>query len=176
MEGLVRLSVILSYDRLIGNALPEEAAFDVSLSGDLCSLRAVFPYSFPSKIVRNAREGVTISIENESVSVDVPAVQKTLRRYYGDYRNYYYLPNEGYAVHKKIASFMDPGSCVKATRDTAYTLHAGLFIPWFPGCQATRYYDSDLHSESYLKPEETDLRAYFSSVLHALLHTETSRK
>ncbi len=45
----------------------------------------------------------------------------SLRVYHSDYKNYDFLVNEGYAVHKSISGFMDKAKKESAVRENAYT-------------------------------------------------------
>ena len=76
-----------------------------------------------------------------------------LRRYYEDYRNYYYLPAEDTAVHKSVGEFVDKSARVKATRSTCYTRVCGTFFPepsliWEPALR------EDLKSSLFYCPLE----------------------
>ena len=73
----------------------------------------------------------------------------TLKHYYPDYKNYYYLPAEDYAVYKSIGEAVDPEARRKATKETAYTKKAGTFVPApsdasVPVFKKT-YYDTDTY-------------------------------
>lgn len=51
-----------------------------------------------------------------------------LKLFYPDYRNYFYLPLEDYAVHKSIGEYLDRSRCQKAKPYNAYTCHEGEYI------------------------------------------------
>lgn len=56
-----------------------------------------------------------------------------LRFYYPDYKNYYYLPQEDYAIHKSLGEFVDKEHKKKATAQTCYTRLNSRFLPqWEP--------------------------------------------
>lgn len=56
-------------------------------------------------------------------------IRDTLKYFYPDYQNYYYLPEEDMAIHKSIADSVDPSYRKKATKNTCYTKKAGIFLP-----------------------------------------------
>ena len=62
-------------------------------------------------------------------------IRDTLKYYYPDYQNYYYLPEEDQAIHKSVADCVDPAYRKKATRNTCYIKKTGIFLPqpspWF---------------------------------------------
>lgn len=55
-------------------------------------------------------------------------IEAELKLFYPDYRNYYYLPLEDYAVHKSIGEYLEKGRCQKAKPDNAYTRHEGEYM------------------------------------------------
>lgn len=54
--------------------------------------------------------------------------KETLKFFYEDYKNYYYLPNEDMAVHKSMAEFIDKNKKVKANKTNCYTKVTGEYI------------------------------------------------
>ncbi|MDO4488682.1 MAG: ribonuclease H-like domain-containing protein [Eubacteriales bacterium] len=81
-----------------------------------------------------------IYIENEDIVISASGEDKTLleaavtlrsaelRFYYQDYKNYYYLPLEDYAIHKSLGEFVAKNQRKQATRQTCYTKKEGVFF------------------------------------------------
>lgn len=63
-----------------------------------------------------------LCIEGNELSLDVPLYDGRLRYYYTDYKEYFYLPDEGFAVHKSVGVAVDKSSRIPATKSTCYTL------------------------------------------------------
>ena len=61
----------------------------------------------------------------------VPVLQGSLKYFYPDYRNYYYLPEEDRAIHKSVGCYVDSRFREKAKPDTCYVRKEGLFLPVF---------------------------------------------
>ncbi|MBP5331598.1 MAG: ribonuclease H-like domain-containing protein, partial [Lachnospiraceae bacterium] len=78
---------------------------------------------------------VTMNVsENEGtycLNVGLAAADTELKLFFPDYKNYYYLVHEDYAIHKSIGQFMDREKCVKCTSSNCYTRKRGLFLPVF---------------------------------------------
>ena len=55
--------------------------------------------------------------------------QGTLKFYFPDPENYYYLPAEDRAIHRSVAEFVAKAHRKKATKQTAYERCEGLFLP-----------------------------------------------
>lgn len=53
----------------------------------------------------------------------------TLKYYYPNYKDYYYLIYEDTAIHKSVGEYVDKDARIKATKETCYTKKSGLFLP-----------------------------------------------
>ena len=87
-------------------SLPEEVPVSVLLKDDEYVLRA----------------------EKDVLKLRFPVLTDTLKFFYADYRNYYYLPYEDTAMHKSVAAYVDVECKVKATKETCYTKKYAAFI------------------------------------------------
>lgn len=59
------------------------------------------------------------------------ALHGELRFYFENYKDYYYLPMEGRAVHKSVGQFVDPAYRKRARKETAFEPYQGDFYPDF---------------------------------------------
>lgn len=62
-----------------------------------------------------------IICEENEVRLAVVIEGNTVRRYYTDYKDYYYLPLEGYAIHREMAAFVEKGHKEKAVRENCFS-------------------------------------------------------
>lgn len=119
-------------------------------------------------------EGNEIQLKDNTIHVHIPLYHSTLYHYFKDYKNYYYLPEEDMAIHKSVATYVDPAFRQKATASNCYIKKTGIFLPLpanmkiqQPTFQKTR---RDTHSylawtkHSSLTKEEC--LAYLSYVIH----------
>lgn len=87
-------------------------------------IQTTTPFSFPTTFsLRREREYLTW--KGNMLSLKVSIQDGNLRFYYPDYKNYYYLPEEDYAIHKSLGTYVDKGHRVNATKETCYQN-----IPW----------------------------------------------
>lgn len=63
------------------------------------------------------------------LNITLEIVSDTLKYFYPDYENYYYLIYEDTAIHKSIGGFVEKSARKKATAQTCYTKKEGLFLP-----------------------------------------------
>jgi len=71
---------------------------------------------------------IHISGKDKTVLIEIPVIRDTLKYFYKDYKNYFYLPLEQTAIHKDVACYVESAYKEKARPETAYTLKAGVFI------------------------------------------------
>lgn len=80
-----------------------------------------------------------LSIENDvfldasgnKLTLTIPILKSELKFFFKNYKDYYYLTIEDYAVHKSIGEFVDKSVKKKATRQTAYIKQVAEYIPCF---------------------------------------------
>lgn len=65
--------------------------------------------------------GCRIDINETEALLRVPIYERGLRYYYSDIKNYVYLPEEDYALHKSMATYIDKSHWKKAARENCYT-------------------------------------------------------
>lgn len=67
--------------------------------------------------------------KENAIFLFVPVLCGTLKYFFKDYKDYYYLPMEDCAMHKSIAQFVDKEYRKKATKETCYQKKEGYFLP-----------------------------------------------
>lgn len=70
-----------------------------------------------------------LTLEENTATLLLPVFQGTLKYFFPDYKNYYYLPQEDTAIYKSVAEFVDPAFRQKATATTCYIKKEGLYLP-----------------------------------------------
>ena len=124
-------------------------------------------------------ETITLTLTENTCSLQVPMLTGEYYYYYKDYKNYYYLPAEDRAIHKSIAIYTDPSARKKATAENCYERKTGTFIPAFspvlsPAFQTKpkspdKYY---FLVNDYLLNEPDSLATYCTHLIRYLLsHT-----
>lgn len=103
-EGNVRQELLVSF-RLHTAPLPEPLAFSY--------------------------EGCYLRVRGNTGLLKAPVCEEEMKLFHADWRNYYYVPEMDEAVHRSVASFLDPSRRMKASVTTAYTKRRGLFLPQF---------------------------------------------
>ncbi|MDE7298663.1 MAG: ribonuclease H-like domain-containing protein [Lachnospiraceae bacterium] len=120
---------------------------------------------------------VTLSAEVDgSLTLSIPYLCGTLKYFFDDYKNYYYLPLEDRAIHKSVAEFVDKAYRKKATQKTCYQKKSGCFLP-----QAEDVFTPALRLEpkdslSFFEPGDTFSEPGETGIENALLRDPERRE
>lgn len=123
------------------------------------------PFSAQSSLVSCAADG-------HQITFTIELFQGTLKHFYPNYKDYYYLIYEDTAIHKSIGEFVDKEARVKATAKTCYTKQEGCFVPQFELCLEPIMKKEPSDKISYLPLDSLSLDApecfalYSKSLLH----------
>lgn len=73
----------------------------------------------PKRIVCS-KNNIYINALGQSAILEIPIQKGSLKHYFSDYKNYYYLPKEDMAIHKSVATYVEHQNKQKATKETCY--------------------------------------------------------
>ena len=130
---------ILGYEALM------KGAFSITGSGisDGCwDIRARLEIALPEGIYAEG-SGITVSIGEEDkhlLNIAVQLFNGELKYFFADYKNYYYLPAEDYAIHKSVGEYVDRKARKRATARTCYQKRSGIFVPQYEPVIAPVFY------------------------------------
>lgn len=114
---------------------------------------------------------IRLEADGASARLFLPFYQGTMLHFFKDYKNYYYLPLEDQALHKSVASFIDPAYREPARPETCYIKKSGVFLPQ-PASIYTPEFHIDFHSKErwflYEQPFDTDQEQLFSLIRRLL--------
>lgn len=91
------------------------------------------PVSFP------LRKGC-IMADGSQALLKIHGICGTLKYFFDDYRNYYYLPSEDTAIHKSVAAYVDKDHRVPAKASTCYCKRTGFFLPGNAASMPPKFY------------------------------------
>lgn len=74
---------------------------------------------------------VTCTAEDRRLTLTIDLYDGSLKHFYPNYKDYYYLIYEDTAVHKSVGEYVDKTARARATAKTCYTRQEGCFIPQF---------------------------------------------
>lgn len=116
-----------------------------------------------------------LSIRANQIIVEIRSFTGELKYFFDNYKDYYYLPDEDRAVHKKVGQYVDSEHRVQATAATCYTKKVSTFLPLSHEDMFDIYkeeYSSKQLFTEYLEDPDFIL-AYAHNILEDALHTAT---
>ncbi|XME02919.1 ribonuclease H-like domain-containing protein [Lachnospiraceae bacterium C1.1] len=78
-----------------------------------------------------SNNGLSISFSGSEAMISVPIIEKELRLYFKDYKNYFYLPEEDTVIHKSVGNFMETSRKEKATASNCCIKKTAFYLPQF---------------------------------------------
>lgn len=95
------------------------------------SMSVVFRYTSKYKFVKSHslhQEHFSINYHDNFIDIVLSKIETECKYYFINYKDYYYLPFEDYAVHKSVGQYVDKGKRKQATRLTAYIKKYSIFM------------------------------------------------
>ncbi len=135
LRGMPKILSILSYPDLFGSPLCLKSSDPVVDNGNddpFLTLRCESEVSVPVP-VSPASDPFFCDIDGDSVTIYIRLLRGTLKHYFQDPENYYYLICEDMAVHKSVGRYVAREARRQATSKTCYVKQEGLFMPQFDG-------------------------------------------
>lgn len=124
------------------------------------------PKPLPSSLSGNL-DGCYFKIDGTEAVLRVPLYETTLKYFYSNYKDYYYLPQEDTALHKSIASFVDKDYRVKASPENCYTKKEGQYLQEWNLCFAP-FFKSDYNDKNiFFDLNENMKKSRFAMSLYA---------
>lgn len=130
LKGMPKLLPILFYPdffcqdftlRDMKKAAGETQRLILTLSGDEAT-KLPFP-------IRASVPSYAFLASENVMELSVRLYEGTLKYYYPNYKDYYYLIYEDTAIHKSVGEYVDKDARIKATKETCYTKKSSVFLP-----------------------------------------------
>ncbi|WP_026496595.1 ribonuclease H-like domain-containing protein [Butyrivibrio sp. WCD3002] len=135
-------------------------------------MKVSLPDYLPSSVGGSA-DGCYFKAEGSSATIRMPLLEKELKYFYDNYKDYYYLPAEDQALHKSVAQFVEKTHREQAKASNCYTRKPGQYlVQWdavFSPVFKESYEDKKLYFEltDELKQSRSAMSLY---ALHVMAH------
>lgn len=126
--------------------------------------------------------GVSCTDAGAVLNLAAELYEGELKYFFPDYKNYYYLPFEDYAVHKSVGEFVEKGARRQATARTCYQKKRGRFLPEPVEIFSPVFYEEYKGKTRYaefteaLCGEEKRLSEYTAAVLSCFLKSAKPKR
>ena len=169
-KGMPEILPVLSYTdtpELTEEEITVMEAF-LNKAGSLLTVYAKVPMHFPVKLDYTYNDAVRITFREDELIFEIAACTGSLKYFFPNPKDYYYLPKEDCAIHKKLASFVDKAYRVPAKPETCYTRTDGVFLTAVEKNGTPLFYKEYKDKQCYVKYEETSLKSYLLAVLKGI--------
>ena len=168
LKSLPQIVPILSYQAIFDS---EWTLAGHSLNQNTGSFIAILDCDTKVPVAVTAKaERYSITLRANQIIVELQAFHGRLKYFFDDYKDYYYLPQEDRAIHKKVGQYVDREFREQATAATCYTYKEGFFLP-IASEGMFEVYRTDYKSKE-LFTEYTDDDEFLLAVLKNLLVNE----
>lgn len=182
LEGMIKILPLGNLKQLLLGAYEISDVREISettMEG-ISERKLLFTLSLEHPVCAQLSSSVSfcyITVLNRTVKIKMPLYEGTLKYFYTDYKNYYYLPYEDEAVHKSIAVYMESSRREKAKAANCYKKCSGSFL-YAPGNPPLPLLREDYTSKAHyvLWPFNERDSELLSSYLHEILKTAVTEK
>ena len=134
LTGLVQLLPLTVYDRLHKaqlNVYRAQTNYYDDYNGDRKEELFLFfrlPEAVPAPLYASASH-CYVKLEEDKGVIKIPLYTESMKYFYANYKDYYYLPEEDMAIHRYLAVHVDKDHRIRCTPQTCYTRKSGTFLP-----------------------------------------------
>lgn len=129
LAGMLELLSLHAYlDLLNGRFEIRNVETDTDRDEFLMTVSLQLTHTLPKKISASLPL-CYLTAEGDNCRLLIRGFNGTLKYFFSDYKNYYYLPDEDCAMHKSVASYVEKSHRRQATAATCYTKKTGCFLP-----------------------------------------------
>ncbi|MBR6526483.1 MAG: ribonuclease H-like domain-containing protein [Lachnospiraceae bacterium] len=124
-------------------------------------LTLISPVALARPISLRLDNGTYLTASGNRIRLAIPLCQLTLKHYFTDTKEYFYLPDEDRAIHKSVGIYVDKEHRQKATKDNCYIKKTSIFIPCPCGMEINEQFHVIFHHQRkekafYLEYTSTD--------------------
>lgn len=121
--------MLLSKDLSLIKVSPGESLFEKGTGSIAISCK--LPLALPKPLNFSTSIGSISTDKNDSsiLIISLPYIEETLKHFFKDYRNYYYLSEEDRAIHKSVGCYVERKYRRAAKASTCYIKKEGIFLP-----------------------------------------------
>lgn len=112
-------------------------------------------YPFP-KLVQGERFGILYSFYDKQGEINVPLYTGSLRYYYKNYKDYYFLPYENMVIHKSVAAFVESKHKEKCSAENCFIVKEGSFLRQYEPIFENELKQGYKEKETYFSVEELE--------------------
>ena len=177
--GMLPLIQLMAYDEFFCGNYHISAAVAHAYTDVDCNparelmIQGTATHPFPSQLsVR--KDDLFLRLAKDQFALSVPLYEGSLKYFYPDYKNYYYLPVEDMAIHKSVSVYVEKEYRTQAKASTCYTKKEGIFLPQYQELFSPAFFQKYKEKKSYFSYDpdsfSRDEKAQSTYTAHLLSH------
>ena len=123
-------------------------------AGEHAHIQLTLPFSLPVSLDRTLSD-IRLVIKDRQATLTVPFFSGTLKFFYENYKDYYYLPLEDEAIHKSVGVYVDREHRRPAKAADCYRRVTGKFLPQFTPLFTPAFREEYRSSLLYFQPSDS---------------------
>ena len=105
-------------------------SIDISQNKDFLAINLKIDYDLPFPLtLEDTKRGLSLVLDDKLISLSIRIFKAEYKHFFEDYKNYYYLPEEDYAIYKSLGEYVDKSRRQRAKKENCYIKKAGRFLP-----------------------------------------------
>ncbi|MBR5376078.1 MAG: ribonuclease H-like domain-containing protein [Lachnospiraceae bacterium] len=154
--GMKSLVPMLAYSDLFNGPIKAEKAVRNNYKDYNGYLRSelIIEFTFPVAVPKAVSAGFTdcyLMLGGNKGKLRISMYTGTLKFFYPNYRDYYYLPDEDRAIHKSVGTYVDKDRRIQATASTCYAKKKGVFLPEWDEIVTPVFYENYRDNTMYFE-------------------------
>lgn len=129
---------------------------DVTLAANAFIVDLKLEYPIVHKLTYTS-EIYSIALNHDTAKIKVPLYHGTLKHFYPNHKDYYYLPAEDKSIHKSVATYVDKEHRTPANAENCYQKITGTFIPQYDDIITPSFVVKRKDNISYFSCDDLDL-------------------
>lgn len=157
LQGMLDILPILSYRTLLSGSF---SITGYEITEDALILQGRLPLYLP-QVFSFKNPWLYLAGQQDKFSLQIFGLRDTLKYFFPDFKNYFYLPQEDIALHKSVAAYVDKDHREPAKAATCYNKKKGFYIPQFEEMHRpvfkTDYHDKQMYfscNDKFLQDSE----------------------
>lgn len=155
VEALIYIYGLKAYKDIL-----EKNFFDIRIEENdsilILTVKSELPFS---KKMNFADEHSSLHLCDECIMISLKKIKTSLKLFYKDYKNYYYLPDEDMAIHKTLALYVDKEHRQKAAKENCYSKRIDTYVITYEPLDEEAFkteYGSDIYFVPICKLTKSD--------------------
>ena len=160
ITGMMKIISMLSYSDAFNEPIRAEKAVKNNYKDYNGQIRSelIIEFSYPTPVPKPVSAGFSdcyLMLGGNRGKLRIAMYTGSLKYFYPNYMDYYYLPEEDRAVHKSVGAYVDKEHRQQAKASNCYTRKKGVFLPQWAEIVTPVFYENYRDNTMYFELSES---------------------